>query len=167
MSHYRKRRPRGAAEEAATGIGGRAPSWPVSWHDGRVDRTGLDEVFAAHQVAVAYLFGSRAEGTARANSDHDVAVLFAAPRPDLAATELLAADLARVLGTAVDVVDLDQATLELRGLVAERGRLLFSADGAARVRFEVDARLRWIEFRPVLRETTRAYLRRVAAEGLR
>ncbi len=71
------------------------------------------------------------------------------------------------LGTAVDVVDLERADLELRGCVAEQGRRLFAADEARRVRFEVDARLRWIEFRPVVREATRAYLRRVAKTGLR
>ena len=69
----------------------------------------LSEVFAAHDVAVAYLFGSRAEGTARPTSDHDVAVLFADPEPALDATVRLAADLARILGTEVDVVDLDRA----------------------------------------------------------
>ena len=89
------------------------------------------------------------------------------PEPALDATVRLAADLARILGTEVDVVDLDRAELELRGHVAETGRLLYSADESRRVRFEVDARMRWIEFRPVVRETTRAYLRRVAAEGLR
>ncbi|MER5674179.1 type VII toxin-antitoxin system MntA family adenylyltransferase antitoxin [Pseudonocardia alni] len=126
----------------------------------------LDPVFTAHDVAVAYLFGSRATGTARPASDHDVAVLFAG-EPAPVATELLAADLAALLGTGVDVVDLGRADLELRGRVAESGRLLFSADEVARVRFEVDARMRWIEFRPVLEETTRTFLARVAREGLR
>lgn len=127
----------------------------------------LGAVWAAHGVAVAYLFGSRAEGTAGPTSDHDVAVLFAGAEPELDATVRLGADLAAALGTAVDVVDLDRAGLELRGRVAERGRLLHSSDEPRRVRFEVDARMRWIEFRPVVRATTRAFLRRVAAEGLR
>jgi len=135
--------------------------------DGRVDMPDLSEVFAAHGVAVAYLFGSRAEGTARPVSDHDVAVLFTDAEPALDATVRLGADLADNLGTDVDVVDLERAELELRGHVAERGRLLYSVDEPRRVRFEVDARVRWIEFRPVVAETTRAYLRRVAAEGLR
>ena len=128
---------------------------------------GADAVFAAQRVSVAYLFGSRAEGTARPDSDHDVAVLFADPDPPLDATVVLGAALAAVLDTPVDVVDLDRAGLELRGRVAERGRSVWSADEARRVGFEVDARLRWIEFRPVLEETTRSYLRRIAAEGLR
>jgi predicted nucleotidyltransferase len=127
----------------------------------------LSAVFAAHGVAVAYLFGSRAEGTAGPASDHDVAVLFADPAPAFDATVRLAADLSGILHTDVDVVDLDRATLELRGRVAERGRLLHSTDEPRRVRFEVDARLRWIEFRDVVRDTTRAYLQRVATEGLR
>ena len=80
-----------------------------------VELPDLSGVFAAHDVAVAYLFGSRAEGTAHPTSDHDVAVLFADPDPDpdpepaLDATVRLAADLARILGTNVDVVDLDRA----------------------------------------------------------
>ena len=58
-------------------------------------------------------------------------------------------DLAAGLGTDVDVVDLDRAPLELRGRVAERGRVLFSAAEARRVGFAVAARLRWSAFRPV------------------
>jgi uncharacterized protein len=127
----------------------------------------LAGVFAAHGVVVAYLFGSRAEGTATASSDHDVAVLFDDADPALDATVRLADDLAHVLGTSVDVVDLDRSVLELRGRVAERGRLLYGSDEPRRVRFEVDARMRWIEFRPVVEETTRGFLSRVADEGLR
>lgn len=127
----------------------------------------LASVLEAHDVAVAYLFGSRADATAAPTSDHDVAVLFASSAPPIAATALLAAELAAELGTAVDVVDLDRATPELRGRVAEQGRLLYSGDEARRVRFEVEARLRWIELRPVVQAATAAYLHRVATSGLR
>ncbi len=127
----------------------------------------LSEVFDANDVAVAYLFGSRADRRATPASDHDVAVLFADVEPALDATERLAAELATVLGTPVDVVDLDRATLELGGHVAERGRVVHSSDEVRRVRFEVQTRLRWVEFRPVVHAATRSYLRRVAAEGLR
>lgn len=132
-----------------------------------VDERAMAEVFGAHGVEVAYLFGSRAVGTAGVDSDHDIAVLFRSGEPALDATVRLARAMTPVLGTSVDVVDLAGGTLELRGVVAEQGRLLFSADEARRVRFEVEARLRWIEFRPVLQELTRSYLRRVAAVGLR
>lgn len=94
-------------------------------------------------------------------------MLFTSAEPALDATVRLGADLAVALGTAVDVVDLDRATIEPRGRVAERGRLLHSTEEPRRVCFEVDSRLRWIEFRPVVRETTTSFLRRVAEEGLR
>lgn len=55
----------------------------------------------------------------------------------------------------------------LRGKVATVGRLVYCQDESARVHFEANARMRWIEFRPVPEETTSAYLRRVAAAGLR
>ncbi len=128
----------------------------------------LADVFACHDVAVAYLFGSQVEGSARPDSDHDFAVLFARDQEiALDATVRLGAELARALGTAVDVVDLNSASLELRGKIANAGQPVYSHDEAARVRFEVDARMRWIEFRPVVEETTAAYLRRVAVQGLR
>ena len=66
-------------------------------------------MFAARDVAVAYLFGSRVEGSARPDSDHDVAVLFDDAAPPLDTTVTLGDDLAGVLGTPVDVVDLDRA----------------------------------------------------------
>ncbi|CAN5775711.1 hypothetical protein BH20ACT1_BH20ACT1_08500 [soil metagenome] len=133
-----------------------------------VEPSELTKVFRDHGVAVAYLFGSRAAGTAGPISDHDVAVLFDSSDPALDATVRLGADLAAVLGTEVDVVDLDRATLELRGRVAaEEGRPLYVDDEVRRVRFEVDTRLRWIEFRPVVQELSRSYLQRVANAGLR
>ena len=76
----------------------------------------------------------------------------------------------RFAGSKVGVPTLrfgDVATLVQKGLVADRGRLLHSADEPRRVRFEVDARMRWTEFRPTLEATSRAFLRRVAREGLR
>lgn len=133
-----------------------------------VESSELTKVFRDHGVAVAYLFGSRAAGTPGPTSDHDVAVLFESPDPAFDETVRLGADLAAVLGTEVDVVDLDRATLELRGRVAsEGGRLVHVDDEVRRVRFEVDTRLRWIEFRPVVHELTLSYLRRVANAGLR
>lgn len=124
----------------------------------------LSDVFADHVVDVAYLFGSRAEGTARHDSDHDVAVLFGSD-PGLVGVEMLARDLRRRLGTPVDVVDLDKAPLELRGTVAERGRLIHSTNEPRRVRFEVRSRMLWIEFKPVLEAATRAFLAGVAGGG--
>lgn len=125
----------------------------------------MHDVLSRHHVAVAYLFGSRAEGTARPGSDHDVAVLFRRP-PELLAVGALQADLVTALGTPVDLVELERAPLELRAKAVQEGRLLFSADEPRRVAFETATRSRWFDYRPVLRELTAAYLHRVATRGL-
>ncbi len=118
-------------------------------------------------VVVAYLFGSRAAGRHGPASDADVAVLLDG-QMELLDREVLADRLARALGVLdVDVVVLDTAPLELRGRVVQEGKVLFSADEARRVAFEVATRSQYFDFLPVLRAHTRRYLRQVAREGLR
>lgn len=130
-----------------------------------MDPEALRAILRRHGVVVAYLFGSRAEGSARESSDHDIAVLFdgAAELGDVAA---LQADLVAVAGTPVDLVELDRTSLELRAKAVQDGTLLFSADEPRRVAFETATRSRWFDYRPTLEWLTRAYLRRVATRGL-
>jgi len=117
-------------------------------------------------VIVAYLFGSRAGGSPRPTSDVDIAVLFDRPT-GLLERERLASRLAGTLGIAdVDLVVLDDASLEIRGRVVQEGRVIFSADEPRRVAFEVDTRSRYLDFLPTLRALSRAYLKRVAERGL-
>lgn len=130
-----------------------------------MDLERLQAVLRGHDVAVAYLFGSRADGTANERSDHDVAVLFAG-EPTLTDVTALQADLVGVLGTPVDLVELDRATLELQAKVVQDGELLLSLDEPRRVAFETLIRSRWFDYRPTLEALTRAYLRRVASSGL-
>jgi predicted nucleotidyltransferase len=125
----------------------------------------LLDVLAGHDVAVAYLFGSRAAAVAREDSDHDVAVLFGHDAT-LGEVGALQAALVGALGTAVDLVELDRAPLELRAKVVQDGRLLLSIDESRRVGFETATRSRWFDYRPVLEELTRAYLHKVATDGL-
>ena len=79
-------------------------------------------------VSAAYLFGSHAKGTARADSDVDIAVLFTTglsfkERFDLKLS--LAGDLEELLTKQVDVVDLEEASYLLRHQVFLHGILLF------------------------------------------
>lgn len=139
-----------------------------AWHAGAVEELeDIRRVARQHGVVVAYIFGSRASGTARPDSDLDLAVLVDGAPSAATAVGALADALERVTGTTVDVVDLDRASIELRGKVAQEGALLLSDDEPRRVAFEVDARNRWFDFRPMLEATTRGFLDRVAAEGLR
>ncbi len=130
-----------------------------------MDVEAVRELLREHDVAVAYLFGSRAAGTASEGSDHDVAVLFDG-EPSLRDVGALQLALTRLLGTPVDLVELDRASLELRAAVVQHGTPLLRDDEPRRVAFEVATRSRWFDYEPVLRALSRAYLRRVAARGL-
>jgi uncharacterized protein len=78
-----------------------------------------------------YLHGSRVTGSARSDSDIDVAAYFGDNAP--ASFEVL-------LPPGVDLLVLDHAPLELAGRVSLRGRLLFEDDVVARVRWEAMTR---------------------------
>lgn len=127
----------------------------------------VTDVLSAAGVRFAYLFGSRATGTHRPDSDADVAVL--ADRPlTLLQESGLAVELATALGVpAVDLVDLRTAPLRLLGRILADGVVLHGRHEPARVEFEVRTRSRYFDFLPMQRATQEAYVRRVAAEGLR
>ena len=103
-------------------------------------------------VAV-YLFGSVARGTARSDSDVDVAVLFGeAPPPSFPSLPLsLEGELERLLGRTVQVVSLNQAPPDLVHRVLRDGHLVLERDRSTRLRFEVKARNEFFDLQPMLR----------------
>jgi predicted nucleotidyltransferase len=122
-------------------------------------------------IQVAYLFGSRARGTARPDSDLDIAVAF--PR-DLADTERgriklqIIDDLTAALGALgerTDIVDLDRAGSAVAFAAISTGRCIFVRDRADRVRLEARIARRYDDERPY-RELMRAAALR-AAEKMR
>ena len=72
------------------------------------------------QVLLAILFGSEARGTARAESDVDVAVL--APGADLTRLE---ADLTHALGREIQVVSLEATSLPLLHAIVRDGIVVY------------------------------------------
>lgn len=96
----------------------------------------------------AYLHGSRADGTARPESDVDVAAWFGASAPQ--SYEVL-------LPAGVDLMVLDHAPLELRGRVAHRGRLLFEDDEVARIRWEAMTRKIYFDELPRIQRAHREF----------
>jgi predicted nucleotidyltransferase len=108
-------------------------------------------------VVAVYLFGSRARGTARDDSDVDLGVLV---RGEPAATldgmgmDLLV-DLERALRLPVDLVVLNRAPTDLVHRVLRDGRLLLERDRSARIRFEVKARNAYFDMQPILRRYRR------------
>ncbi|MGH3922713.1 MAG: hypothetical protein ACRDTT_07585, partial [Pseudonocardiaceae bacterium] len=59
------------------------------------------------------------------------------------------------LPTGVDLVVLDTAPLWLSGRIAQEGRLLFDDDPQARVQWQADTRLRYLDEIPAIRERYR------------
>ena len=103
-------------------------------------------------AAFALEFGSRARGTARPDSDLDVAALWtgAPPAPwDIDLPE------------GVDLVILNDAPLELAGTIALEGRVLFEDDQVARVRWVALTRRIWLDERPRFERAHQEFLEAV------
>lgn len=109
-------------------------------------------------VAAVYLFGSVARGSARADSDVDVAVLFESdPPPTLEGLGTdLADELEGLLGHHVDLVVLNRAPVDLIKRVLRDGDLLVDANRSLRIRFEVRARNEWFDLEPFLLQYRRS-----------
>lgn len=109
------------------------------------------------EVKLAYLFGSRARGRARPDSDADVAVL--GKDLDLLG---LAADLGKAARMDVDVVDLAQAGYPLMKAILRDGVLLHQGEKGAEARWRTHAILEVETDRPWFERMRDAYLERLA-----
>jgi predicted nucleotidyltransferase len=83
-----------------------------------------------------FVFGSRAEGRSRPDSDMDIAAYWGSDAPDPWRVPLPGN---------VDLLVLDTAPLELAGRVALRGRLLFDDDPETRVGWQAQKRLEYLD----------------------
>ena len=103
-------------------------------------------------VALAYLFGSRASDHFTLESDYDIAVLTRPPSP-AGRRYQLASELSAVLGGApVDLLVMNHAPVELTYAVVAHGSRLFERDVATRVKFEASVMSRYADFVYTLRE---------------
>ena len=99
------------------------------------------EALAREGVILCYVFGSFAQGTARADSDLDIGVLYeTTPQEIDAATARVLAALADLApARELDVVILNEAGPLLRQQVASRGRVLFARSRADELAFQIRA----------------------------
>jgi len=107
-----------------------------------VHLTVLSQIFAGMpDLELAILIGSRATGTARPDSDWDIAIQWSRGMDfvqQLAATEQLRSTLAKTLAVSeqsIDLIDLPTARLAMRAVVAEEGIPLKGEDSLAWYRF--------------------------------
>jgi hypothetical protein len=118
----------------------------------------LDAVTAVLREAgasFALVFGSRARGDARPDSDLDVAAWWPGESP---------APWKVSLPDGVDLVVLGGAPLELAGRIALDGQILFDDDPPARVRWVANTRKIWLDERPRFERAHREFLE-AAARG--
>ena len=113
----------------------------------------LVSVLRAAGAVFAYVHGSRAEGPQRPDSDLDVGAHFGGRSPQPWEVPLPAG---------VDLVVLDRAPLYLAGRIALRGLLLFDDDPAARVAWEADTRVQYLDELPYIRAAAQEYLAALA-----
>jgi predicted nucleotidyltransferase len=123
------------------------------------------EAFADEPVEFAYLFGSRAHGRPRPDSDTDIAVLLedgltASERFEFSLRE--PSPLRGAAGTQKDLVVLNDAPFPLLGRILQHHVVLYSRNESLRIEYESrNLRLFW-EFEPRLVAMARAYLAGVA-----
>jgi len=119
-----------------------------------VDERAVIEALRQADARFAFVHGSRAEGSpARPDSDLDVGAWWAGSPP--AAWEV-------PLPAYVDLVVLNDAPLWLAGRIAQYGVLLFDDDPPARVRWQADTRLQYLDEIPYIRERYRQRRERLA-----
>ena len=108
---------------------------------------------APPEIVAAYLFGSRARGTARPSSDVDLAVLLRSRpvgRLSNVAREF-EASVERVVRRPVEVVVLNTAPADLVHRVLRDGILVLDRDRPTRIRFEVQSRNEYFDLAPLRR----------------
>jgi predicted nucleotidyltransferase len=109
-------------------------------------------------VAAVYLFGSFARGTARADSDVDLGLLyFAPPAPTLLAQPfLMEAQLTEQFGRPVQCVVMNSAPADLVHRILIDGTLIQDSSPSHRIQFEIGARNRYFDLKPTLDRYRRA-----------
>ena len=119
-----------------------------------VDEAAVVRALREQGARFAFVHGSRATGeSARPDSDLDIAAWWGRDAP---------APWTVTLPGYVDLVVLDDAPLWLAGRIAQHGRLIFDDDPPARVEWQADTRLRYLDDLPAVRARYQEFSARLA-----
>lgn len=113
------------------------------------DRPQIVDALRRNGARFAFVFGSRARGDARPDSDVDVAAWWPAEPPAPWRVDV---------PEGVDLIVLNDAPLELAGRIAIEGRVLFDDAPEDRVRWTATTRKIWLDERPRFERSHRTYL---------
>jgi len=115
------------------------------------------------EIVFGYLFGSQATGSAGRLSDIDLAVYidpsFRPPQEGYGYQSELIAELSAFLGTTVDVVLLNNASILLKHQVLKKGVLIHSRSHQERRSFHERTIRAYLDFKPLLK-TQHEYMRK-------
>ncbi len=120
----------------------------------------------APDVVLCVVFGSRARGEARVDSDVDLAVSFASSDVTLRRELQLQGELELALGLVVDLVSLDRAEPPLAWRVARDGICVLDRSGHAWNRFRIATAIEHAEMKTTMDRALAAQHRRLV-EGAR
>ncbi len=129
-----------------------------------------EAVFAPTSVVVAYAFGSRVSGRPLSASDLDIGY-YAAKDSELVQLSIkeemtLQGQLSERMGMDVDLRNLNDAPLDLRGRVLEEGVRLYSGDEKMRVRIESELLSHYHDYKHAYAEMHRMRLAGFARAGV-
>jgi predicted nucleotidyltransferase len=111
----------------------------------------VSEVVKRAGVDLLVLFGSRARGEERSDSDWDLAYRVAQGTSESFDPDALLADLVGALGSdRIDLVDLSHGSALLRFRIAAEGKPVYQADANAFPEFQLEAVRFWCDLAPVL-----------------
>lgn len=128
-----------------------------------MEKVSITQFLTEHipDLIAIYQFGSQVHGTARPDSDIDLAVL-ALTRTPAERLFHLAQELAIQLGRTMDLLDLRSTTTVMRAQIISTGRCLKSHDDQARAEFEMYAYSDYAR----LNEERRELLKNIKERGL-
>jgi uncharacterized protein len=133
-------------------------------------RTAVGTVFQDSPVLVAYVYGSRVSGRPRPDSDLDVGYYLHGHHHgqhlSFLEEQRLALALSDAAGVEVDLRNLAEAPLELRGRVLEDGVRIYSADDPERVALERYTLAHYHDYKEIFRRMHEIRLRQLATRGL-
>jgi predicted nucleotidyltransferase len=133
-------------------------------------RAAAERLFRTGPVLAAYAYGSRISGCPRPTSDLDIGYYLQGYRLGqvlpLREELRLASALSDDVGLEVDLRNLADAPLEVRGRVLEEGVRIYSGDDVARVELERDLLARYHDYKEVFQRMHETRLRALAARGI-